>query len=103
MNYMAFIEPNTVFPLMISATMILTVMLGGPGTFWGPALGATIFVLLSELLRAFAGPVIGTVHYLIFALILVLVIMFLPNGIAGEGDKIKRLFRGKKPVYVGGE
>jgi len=103
MNYLAFIEPNVVFPLVISATMILSVMLGGPGTFWGPALGATIFVLLSELLRAFAGPVIGTIHYLIFALILVLVIMFLPNGIAGEGDKIKRLFRGKKPVYVGGE
>jgi branched-chain amino acid transport system permease protein len=103
MNYMAFIEPNVVFPLVISVTMVLSVMLGGPGTFWGPALGAAIYVLLSEVLRAFAGPVIGTVHYLIFALILVLVIMFLPNGIAGEWDKIKRVFRGKKPVYVGGE
>jgi branched-chain amino acid transport system permease protein len=91
MNYMAYIEPRLVFNLeAVSIMMILTVMLGGAGTLWGPVLGATVYVILAEVFRTI--PVIKEVHVLVFALIVILIIMFLPDGILGEWDKIRRIF-----------
>ncbi len=91
MNYMASIEPRVVFNLeAISIMMILTVMLGGAGTIWGPVLGATVYVVLAEVFRTIPG--IKEVHVLVFALIVIVIIMFLPDGILGEWDKIKRVF-----------
>jgi len=100
MNYIAYIEPHLVFNLSaISIMMILAVMMGGAGTLWGPVLGAAIYTILSEALRAAIGPI----SYLVFPLIACLIIMFLPDGIIGDWDKIKRVFSRKKPVHVGGE
>ena len=100
MNYIAYIEPHLVFNLSaISIMMILAVMMGGAGTLWGPVLGAAIYTILSEALRAAIGPI----SYLVFPIIAVLIIMFLPDGIIGDWDKIKRVFSRKKPAHVGGE
>ena len=100
MNYIAYIEPHLVFNLSaISIMMILAVMMGGAGTLWGPVLGAAIYTILSEALRAAIGPI----SYLVFPVIACLIIMFLPDGIIGDWDKIKRVFSREKPVYVGGE
>jgi branched-chain amino acid transport system permease protein len=91
MNYMAFIQPDVVFNLTdISIMMILCVMLGGAGTEWGPALGATFYVLLAECFRTV--PVIKQVHLLVFATIIVVIIMFLPDGIIGSCDKLSSFF-----------
>lgn len=106
MNYIAYIEPEMVFNLSaISIMMILAVMMGGAGTLWGPVLGAVIYTILNEALRAVIGPI----SQLIFPVIACLIIMFLPDGIIGDWDKIKRVFSRKKPVsevkttYAGGE
>jgi branched-chain amino acid transport system permease protein len=100
MNYIAYIEPHLVFNLSaISIMMILAVMMGGAGTLWGPVLGAAIYTILSEALRAAIGPI----SYLVFPIIACLIIMFLPDGIIGDWDKIKRVFSRKEPVYAGGE
>jgi branched-chain amino acid transport system ATP-binding protein len=74
MNYIAYIEPHLVFNLSaISIMMILAVMLGGAGSLWGPVLGAAIYTILSEALRAAIGPI----SYLVFPIIACLIIMFL--------------------------
>ena len=100
MNYFAYIEPHTVFNLSaISIMMILAVMMGGAGTLWGPVFGAALYTILSEALRAAIGPI----SYLVFPLIACFIIMFLPDGIIGDWDKIKRVFSRKEPVYAGGE
>jgi len=72
----------------------LAVMVGGAGTLGGPILGAVIFVLLNEGIRAAVGPI----SYLIFMVIACLLIMFLPDGIIGDWAKIKQAFRRKKPA-----
>ena len=95
MNYMAYIEPSVVFNLEgISIMVILCVMLGGAGTFFGPSIGAIFYVVLAELFRII--PIIKSAHVLIFALIVIGVIIFIPEGVLGEWDKIKSLFRKKK-------
>ena len=59
------------------AVDILTfAILGGTGTFWGPLVGSTILTIIPEMLR-FIGPY----RLALNGLILVLVVIYLPNGI----------------------
>jgi branched-chain amino acid transport system permease protein len=109
MNYIAYVNPDTVFNLSnISIMMILTVMVGGAGTLWGPVLGAAVFQGLNEGLRVGIGglasvTVASPLAYLIFMIIACLIIMFLPDGIIGDWGKIKRIFTRRKPAYAEGE
>lgn len=59
------------------AVDILTfAVLGGTGTFWGPLAGSTILTILPEMLRF-----MGSYRLAINGLILILVVIYLPNGI----------------------
>ncbi len=99
MNYVAFIEPNIVFNLTnISVMVILVVMLGGVATTWGPTIGAALYIIMGELFRTTLGPA----NVLVFGVIVCLIIMFLPNGIAGELDILKRITQRKKAGLSGG-
>ncbi len=88
-NYMGYIDPEVVFALHdISIITIMIVMVGGVATYWGPAVGAGIMVLLAEWIRSL--PRIGTAHQTLFGILLILIIIFLPNGIVGDFSKIKK-------------
>jgi branched-chain amino acid transport system permease protein len=94
-NYMGYIDPKVVFGLHdISIVTIMVVMVGGVATYWGPAIGAMIMVLLAELIRS--NPGLGAAHQTLFGILLIFIIIFLPNGIAGDYRKVLRLFRSKK-------
>ncbi len=99
MNYVAFIDPNIVFNLTnISIMVILVVMLGGVATTWGPTIGAALYIVMGELFRT----TLGSANVLMFGVLVCLIIMFLPNGIAGELDIIKRFRQRKKAGLSGG-
>ncbi len=92
MNYMGYIDPKVVFALHdISIVAIMVVMVGGPATFWGPVIGSVIMVLLAEVIRSI--PKLGAAHYTFFGILLIIIIIFLPNGIMGDIPKLKRMFR----------
>ncbi|GEM_PF-4165828 len=55
---------------------------GGTGTRWGPVLGPLLLVPLGEFLRANLGGRIEGLHLLIYGLLLVAVIRFLPGGLS---------------------
>ncbi|MCX5854542.1 MAG: branched-chain amino acid ABC transporter permease [Deltaproteobacteria bacterium] len=99
MNYMAFIDPHVVFSLhYISIMAILVGIVGGVATIMGPAVGAFIMIGLQETFRsAFFGLApawTSEAHILVFGLLVIFVILFLPNGIVGDWSKIKRnMFR----------
>lgn len=77
-NWINYIDPSDVFDVLISVKPIVMVLLGGAGTVYGPLLGAGLFVLLEEVVwRNFL-----TVHTGILGLIIVLLILFLPQGVA---------------------
>ncbi len=80
MNYMAFIDPSIVFSIEnISIMMILVTMLGGVATMWGPAVGAAIYVLASELFRVW----LKSGHLILFGVLIIVIIIFFPQGIVG--------------------
>lgn len=81
-----FIDPQS-FQLVRSLEFLLMVMVGGRGTLVGPFIGAFFAKVLPEWLR-FADD-----YYLIFFSIVVMVfIVFFPNGIAGFGTAMRRRF-----------
>lgn len=90
-NYMGYIDPKVVFALHdISIIAIMVVMVGGVATFWGPAVGSVIMILLAEVIRSI--PKLGAAHNALFGVLLIVIIIFLPNGITGDFGKIKKLF-----------
>lgn len=95
MNYMGYIDPGIVFSLSdISILTVMVVMVGGVATFGGPTVGALIMVFLAEIVRS--APKIGAAHQTIFGILLILIIMFLPNGVVGDFRKILKLFKTKR-------
>ena len=94
MNYMGYIDPTTVFALYdISIVTVMVVMVGGVATYWGPAIGALIMVFLAEVIRSM--PKIGAAHQTLFGVLLILIIIFLPNGIVGDFRKLIKFFKPK--------
>ena len=72
------------------------VLLGGSGTFWGPAIGAAVLLWLHQETGAvteYWGAILG--------LILAILTLALPDGLAGLGSMVKRKLFGK-PKAEGG-
>jgi branched-chain amino acid transport system permease protein len=67
--------------------------IGGVGTIVGPVIGAVFFIVLRELLALNFSEF----HLIIFGVLFILVVLFLPDGFMGIWKKIqKRLARGSK-------
>ncbi len=97
MNYMGYIDPKVVFALHdISIITIMVVMVGGVATQWGPITGAVIMVVLAELIRNL--PLLGTAHQSVFGVLLIVIIIFLPNGIVGDFPKLEKLLGRRRPA-----
>ncbi|PGY15298.1 branched-chain amino acid ABC transporter permease [Bacillus sp. AFS031507] len=79
-QYMLFFEPISVFNLNFSIEIALIAIIGGVGTVYGPALGAFIIIPLNELLRS-TFPSLSGMNYLIYGIVLILIVSFLPNGL----------------------
>jgi branched-chain amino acid transport system permease protein len=76
-SWVKYIEPPDVFDLLLAVKPMVMVLLGGLGTVFGPALGAVILLAFEELVwRNFL-----TIHAAALGVIIVILILFLPNGI----------------------
>jgi branched-chain amino acid transport system permease protein len=72
-----FADPSSL-DVTISGELVVMAVLGGIRSFWGPLLGAAIFVVVQNYLSGI------TINWLFFVgLIFVLVVMFFPRGLLG--------------------
>ena len=74
-----YIEPISVFPLIMTITMIVMALFGGKGTIWGPVLGAVVLFIFQEAVWAR----FVYLHQLLFGAIIVAVVLLMPRGILG--------------------
>ncbi len=83
-QYQMFISPDTVSGIAVSLQMVFAAIVGGLYVALGPTVGAVITILLAETLRISFGT--GAVGWdnLIYGVLLVLFIIFLPQGILGS-------------------
>jgi branched-chain amino acid transport system permease protein len=87
----SYIDPYIAFDLNNSFFPVLMAMFGGMGNLVGPLIGAGIFTWLQDrLLTSFPD-----LFMLIFGAILILSILFMPNGILGVGQWVWQKIRGK--------
>lgn len=77
--YLTFIDPRGMFDILVGVSIVLAVLVGGKGTIWGPILGAFIVQILNETTNVYAQ---GSQSRLVFfGGMLLLVVLFLPNGL----------------------
>jgi branched-chain amino acid transport system permease protein len=79
------VEARIAFNVFNSFTPILMAIFGGMGHFYGPVIGAVVFGYLDRTLRA----ELQEYFMIIFGIILVVVILFLPNGITGLAKTLR--------------
>jgi branched-chain amino acid transport system permease protein len=77
--YLTFIDPRGMFSILISVQLILSLLIGGKATLWGPVLGAFLIEPLNEIANNNFGG--GNTRLFLFGGLLVLVVIFLPKGI----------------------
>ena len=94
-QYQMFISPDTVSGISVSLQMVFAAIVGGLYVSLGPTVGAIITILLAEGLRIGFGTRAVGWDNLIYGVLLVLFIIFLPKGILGSA--IERLKSPRKP------
>jgi branched-chain amino acid transport system permease protein len=83
-QYQMFISPDTVSGIAVSLQMVFAVIVGGLYVSLGPTVGAVITILLAETLRIGFGTKAVGWDNLVYGVLLVLFIIFLPKGILGS-------------------
>jgi branched-chain amino acid transport system permease protein len=87
-HYTTFISPGD-FTLLETILVLLIVVLGGKGTEWGPVLGAIVLIFFQESLRFLRLPAewtryLAPLQQMIFGALLVLFMIFKPDGLVRE-------------------
>ncbi|MGB3432962.1 branched-chain amino acid ABC transporter permease [Achromobacter sp.] len=90
-----YIDPGIAFGSAVSVEALVGAIVGGLGTLWGPLLGAVTLHALSDLTRNLFGELPG-ISMVIYGVVLIVIVMFLPRGITGGGQALGRLFSAKE-------
>ncbi|NLC51159.1 MAG: branched-chain amino acid ABC transporter permease [Firmicutes bacterium] len=80
-QYLFYIDPHTVLPIDVSIQMVLIAAIGGLAIWQGPIFGGFIVTPLGEFLRAQLGGAFRGLHFVIFGVVLMLVVIFIPEGL----------------------
>ena len=82
-QYFLYLDPTHIISPDISFQFALICALGGLGTASGPLFGALIIVPLSELLRGWFSAAASGLHFVIYGLVVIAVMLYFPAGISG--------------------
>ncbi len=83
-----YIDPGIAYGPGTSVEALVAAIVGGMGTLWGPVLGALALHLLADVTRNMFGQLPG-INMVIYGVVLVAIVMFLPRGIAGIGVPLR--------------
>jgi len=91
-HHMGHIDPHQ-FELTTGLYLLIWVVVGGHTTFWGPIIGVTFFAVVGEWMRVF-----GAWMPLVYGFILVVTLLFLPEGLESLPKRLSHLFKREKAV-----
>lgn len=101
-HYIGIITPEH-FGVMVSVQYLSMVIIGGLGSIYGSIMGATFMTLLPEVLRLISGlfqgkyPILthlfGAIREGIFGLVIILFLIFEPDGLAARWKTIKNYWK----------
>ena len=100
-QYFLFIDSGIAYGTRMSIEALLTPIIGGAGTVFGPLVGALVVKALGEAATYVAGDAPG-LNLIVYGCVLVLVIAFAPRGLIGLVAGARRRFaRGRREVAHG--
>lgn len=75
--WITFVDPGSAFDPSLNVRMVIMTLFGGPGTVFGPVVGALILSAVSEVLASQASSVAA----LFYGFVIVLAVIFMPRGL----------------------
>lgn len=80
-SYMMFMQPASTFSASQSFNLVVYAIVGGFGTVFGPLLGAGVLYPVNEILRNIFADVLAGLPAVIYGIVLMLTVQFMPNGV----------------------
>lgn len=80
-QFIRFINPERNMGIEMSIDMALMSIIGGQGTVLGPVIGAFFLTPVSEILRSELGGKLVGLHLVIYGVVLILAVLYLPKGL----------------------
>jgi branched-chain amino acid transport system permease protein len=85
--FLGYLEAANVFAILTPLLALMMAILGGSGVWYGPVIGA---VLITVLRQTLTGGETAVINQIIIGCVLIFVILFVPQGIAGFIEKRAR-------------
>jgi branched-chain amino acid transport system permease protein len=79
--------PGAMFSAEWTFDAVIIVFVGGVGTIVGPIIGSVFFVLLQQLLSLYLT---GGSHVLVFGILFIIVVLYLPGGLIGLVARLRQ-------------
>jgi branched-chain amino acid transport system permease protein len=98
-QYILFIDPYDILSLSLSIDMAMVAIIGGIGTIIGPVIGSFFMIPLGEFLRGELGGTFRGIHLIIYGSILILVVIYMPQGVVEGIRKKYRVLISKLPGF----
>ncbi|MDO5666677.1 MAG: branched-chain amino acid ABC transporter permease [Alcaligenaceae bacterium] len=94
--YNKFIDPDMTMSVHMSVEMIFVTVLGGIGTIIGPIIGSTVLISMQEYLKSLEFlQAFPSLYLIIYGLIIMLVIVYLPGGLVEGLQRIRAFAKGR--------
>jgi len=94
------VTPPAVFGVLTSAQALIVTLFGGVGAAWGPIIGASILIPLSEELYSNLGHILPGIQGVVFGIAIILVILLAPEGIYWKIRDLFQHWRGTAPSQM---
>ena len=88
-QYMMYLNPESVSGIAVSLQIVFAAVAGGVYSMLGPTVGAVLTISLTESLRVWFGVTYIGAANTIYGVLLVLCIIFMPQGIVGTLQRLK--------------
>jgi branched-chain amino acid transport system permease protein len=97
-QYVMYLNPETVSGIAVSLQIVFAAIAGGVYSLLGPSVGSLLTISLTEGLRVWFGTNFIGAANTIYGILLVLCIIFMPQGIVGSLQGLKRRGAIAKPL-----
>lgn len=94
--YQFYLQPNTVLTMNHSVDIMIRAIVGGTGTILGPILGSFLLELLGEFSRTFFAGGVAGLNVVMYGVLLIVVVLFLPRGVYPAIVALVRRATGKR-------
>lgn len=96
-HYIGTVNPSR-FEVEHMVYVLIWAIVGGTATFYGPILGVVVLTVLNEVVLRGLGA--DTLRPMLYGIILIAAVLFLPKGLESLVPKVRTLWRARKPAVA---